>query len=192
MIIGNPLIFAIESNITRAYEQLGLRALGFFVIHVMGRCYGVKSPDATMLANSFDEVGERIAQRGLYNASFAMEANAGEIAVAVSRALYTDCNEGELFFGIPEPQFTGTVYSNHHLWAPDGDEAFDDGSYVLQFDVENRVRLIAFSRGADSLFDPASLHDAWLAADDFYGILQNWRDSFESEWTSLPKVPEDL
>jgi hypothetical protein len=61
MMIGNPGIFAIESEISRAYERLGLRALGFFVLHVGGRRYGVYEPEATMLANSFDDVQERIA-----------------------------------------------------------------------------------------------------------------------------------
>jgi hypothetical protein len=104
MIVGDPLIFAIESNSTQAYEQLGLRALGFFVVHVMGRSYGVKSPDATMLAISFDEVGRRFAERGRHNASFSTEPNGGEIANAIRRAIYTDHEEGELLFGM-SPQF---------------------------------------------------------------------------------------
>lgn len=61
MIIGNPSIFAIESTITRAYERQSLRALGFFVIHVRGHCYGVRSPDSTFLACSYDEVLRRLA-----------------------------------------------------------------------------------------------------------------------------------
>ena len=45
--------------------------------------------------------------------------------------------------------------------APDGDEAFDDGSYVLQFDVGDRVRLIAFKR-PDQLVDLASVRAVFL------------------------------
>jgi len=93
MIVGNPVLFAIESDVTQAYEKLSLRALGFFVIHVLGRRFGVKSPDATMLANSFDEVGKRIAERGRHNAPFAV-ADAGELANAVRRALYAE-SEGD-------------------------------------------------------------------------------------------------
>jgi immunity protein 42 of polymorphic toxin system len=37
MIVGNPSIFAIESQITKAYESLSMRALGFFVVHIGGR-----------------------------------------------------------------------------------------------------------------------------------------------------------
>src|SRR5882762_10341514 len=57
MTAGQTSIFAVESEITQAFERPSLRGLGFFVIHIMGRCYGIKYPDATMLANSFDEVG---------------------------------------------------------------------------------------------------------------------------------------
>ena len=48
MIVGDTQVFAIESEITEAYASLGLRALGFFVIHVGGSRYGVYDPNATM------------------------------------------------------------------------------------------------------------------------------------------------
>jgi hypothetical protein len=75
---------------------------------------------------------------------------------------------------------------------PDGDEAFDDRSYVLQFDVGDRVRLIAFRPMEGScLHDPATLRDVWLVANDFYRILQDWLDAFEAEWASMPKVSDE-
>ncbi len=36
------------------------------------------------------------------------------------------------------------VWDSKLMWAPDGDEAFDDGSYVLQIDSGSLVRLIGF------------------------------------------------
>jgi hypothetical protein len=189
MIVGNPDVFAIESGVTRAYERLSFRALGFFVIDVMGRSYGVREQDATMLACSFDEVGRRIARRGLHIPPFAMDSNAGDVAYAFRRANYDVSDATELLFGKPAAQFSDAICSSRLEWAPDGDEAFDDGSYVLHFEYENRVRLIAFKSTPDSTYDPASLRDVWLSQDNFYGILQNWRDHFEAEWESLPKVP---
>jgi hypothetical protein len=56
MLIGDPRSFAVESEISRAYLRLSSRALGYFVIHINGKSYGVKTADATMLAGSFDEV----------------------------------------------------------------------------------------------------------------------------------------
>jgi hypothetical protein len=185
MTVGDTSSFAIESEITRACERLSFRGLGFFVIHVAGQRYGIKSPGQTMLACSFDEVGRRINGRGTHQAPFA-EAAAIDIANAYTSAVYLDNNGNQTYFGMSEAQFTKTLYSNSLVWAPDGDEAFDDSSYVLQFDVGDRVRLIAFKR-PDSLVDPASMREIWLSSDTFYNALREWRDTFLAEWKSLPK-----
>jgi hypothetical protein len=100
MIIGDPSNFAIESEITLAYDEPGQMALGFFVLHIVGRCYGVRKSDATMLANAFDEVGTRIAQRGKHNPSFAKDSTAEDIAYSLRRAIYDESEKGELFFGM--------------------------------------------------------------------------------------------
>ncbi|HEV3416160.1 MAG TPA: hypothetical protein VG056_05085, partial [Pirellulales bacterium] len=81
--------------------------------------------------------------------------------------------------------------SNRIVWAPDGDEAFDDGSYVLQFDVRDDVRLIAFKSGGSDRHDPTALSDVRLPTDDFYLILQRWHDAFEAEWVSASKELDD-
>jgi hypothetical protein len=189
LIIGNPFVFAVESSIMQAYERLSFRALGFFVIYVGGRCYGKHELDSTMLACSYDEVERRIAKRGSHTAPFATESDAGKIADAFRNALYAE-NQRESHFGIPLADFRDMIRSKRIMWAPDGDEAFDDGSYVLQFDVQDRVRLIAFKSGEGYLIDPAVLSDVWLPAEDFYYVLQRWHDAFEGEWASMPKVSE--
>jgi hypothetical protein len=191
VIVGNPGVFAIESKIARAYERLSFRALGYFVIHLGGQVYGVQSPDATMLACSFDSVEKRIADRGRHTAPFASESNAGRIADAIRSALYGDHEASELLLDVPLAQLSELTYSNNIVWAPDGDEAFDDGSCVLQFDVNNDVRLVAFKSIGESIFhDPKSLIDVWLPAEDFYGLLGRWRDLFYAEWELMQKAPQ--
>jgi Immunity protein 42 len=185
MTVGDTSLFAIESEITRAFEKPSWRGLGFFVIHVGGQSYGIKSPGQSMLACSFDEVGARITGRGTHHAPFA-EAAAIEIANAYTSAIYLDNDGKEMYFGMSEAEFTKTLSSKSLVWAPDGDEAFDDGSYVLQFDVDDRVRLIAFKR-PESLVDPASVREVWLSSDTFYNALREWRDTFVAEWESLPR-----
>jgi hypothetical protein len=138
-----------------------------------------------MLAVSFDEVGKRISRRGKHTAPFAKE-TATDIASAFTSAVYLDHTENDTYFGMSETQFTEIINSKNLVWAPDGDEAFDDGSYVLQFDVDDRVRFIAFSR-SDRLVDPASVREAWLSVDSFYDVLRQWREHFVAEWESLPK-----
>jgi hypothetical protein len=157
MIVGNSSVFAIESAITRAYERPSLLALGFFAIHVGGSAFGVCATDATMLACSFDEARRRIDRRGTHTASFSTELDAGAIADAFRRGVYGG-DQDESYFGIPRKEFSELFYrSSHLMWAPDGDEAFDDGSYLLQFDVGDRVRLIAFKcHGGTPMIQPPS------------------------------------
>jgi Immunity protein 42 len=189
MIVGDPSLFAVESGISLAYERPSLRALGFFIIHVCGRTYGQCAPDSTMLACSFDAVETRIGDRGRHAAPFADEPDAGRIADAVRRALYDEGQEAGGLGGLARAELAEMVYARHLVWAPDGDEAFDDGSYVLQFDAEDRVRLIAFRCSEGYFHDPATLSDLWLPADEFYCTLQQWAVAFEDEWKSLPKIP---
>lgn len=192
MIVGNPDTFAIESEITLAYAPLNEMALGFFVVHVMGRCYGVRKPDATMLADPFNEVAKRIATRGSHNPAFPMTATAANVAYSFRRAIYDECEEGEVFFEMSVRQFTNVISSNRLEWTAYCDEAFDDSSYVLQFEDENHVRLVAFTGTPDFQYDPASLREVRLSPGAFYGILQEWHSRFKNEWSSWPKVSESI
>jgi Immunity protein 42 len=192
ILIGDKSVFAIESDITCAYESKHFKALGFFVVHVAGLCYGVHSPEAAMLGWAYGEVKERVVKRGTHVAPFATEANAGKIANAFRVAIYAANQDQEEFFGIPQPDFKRIVYDNNLNWDP-GDETFDDSSYVLQFDVGDRVRLIAFKLGPnkeDYHHDPTTLRDLWLSAQEFYGILEQWRKAFEAEWMAAKKISE--
>jgi len=77
------------------------------------------------------------------------------------------------------------------VWAPDGDKAFDDWSHVLQFDVGERVRLIAFKSSEQGYHHaPDTLADAWLEAEEFYRVLEEWRSAFVAEWKLAPKIKE--
>ena len=75
------------------------------------------------------------------------------------------------------------------MWAPDGDAAFDDGSRILHFDINGKVRLISFKCcGNECMHEFSDLVDAWLKPDEFYGILQGWHTAFIAEWSVLNKI----
>lgn len=189
MIIGDPTTFAIESGVTRFYDRLSFRALGYFLIHINGQCFGVRAPDATLPACSFQEVGRRLARRGSHITPFATEAG-GEIADACGIAIYADENEDKRALGTSQADLSKIFRSHHLKWAPDGDEAFDDGSFVLQSDAGDRVRLIGFKSEADYCHISATLADLWLDASVFYETLEQWRRSFLEEWEPAEKVTE--
>jgi hypothetical protein len=191
MMIGDSHVFAIESSITKVYEQLSLRALGYFVIFINGFCYGVHKPDATMLACSFDEVERRIRQRNRHIANFS-KMDADKIAYAFQNALYSNKQE-KSYFGITLTEFCKHFDrdANDLVWAPDGDEAFDDGSYILQFDVGDLVRLIAFKSEGYS-YDKTTLSEVWIESEKYYQLLQSWYEWFDAEWKRLLDIKHRL
>lgn len=186
MTIGNPDKLAIESDITRAIQtEDSVLPSGYFVIHVCGLRYGVRQPDATLLSCSVAEIDNRIGRRGNHAVPFASEP-AGRIADAYRDAICAPDQEQKQFFGRPHSEFENLIHSSYISWAPDGDEAFDDGSYVLQFDVGDKVRIIAF-RCAERGYhhDPLTLRDLWVGEEEFYGVLEQWRTAFTDAWALL-------
>jgi Immunity protein 42 len=188
LIIGDPQIFAIESEMSLAYESPSLRALGMFVIHVASKIYGVRARDASMLACSLSSVEKRISNRGQHIFQLLAQGDARKVAGAFSDALYMDMSGDKTYCGLTQEEFTDTAYSTGVVWAPDGDEAFDDGSMVVQFDVDDRVRLIAFHRDENGAVDAASVGDVWLKAELFYATLAEWRDKFLLAWSIHEKT----
>lgn len=180
--VGNTLNFAIESCITQALENLSQRALGYFVIHVGGNSYGVHAPEATLLACSLDAVQRRIVRRGMHHMSFGADANALNVAEAVLAVTYDDVSPDTVFFGMLSDEFRHALISSEIVWAPDGDAAFDDGGHVLQFDVGDQVRLIAFINPTHRDDVASSLTEVWIGAEEFYGCLDQWQCQFQVEW----------
>jgi len=63
-------------------------------------------------------------------------------------------------------------------WAPDGDEAFDDGSNVIIFDIGAHVRLVGF-RMTDDAESVVDVHESAVPEAEFYDLLIEWRNRFE-------------
>lgn len=190
MIVGDKERFAIESGVSQFYSRLSFRALGFFVVYIGSFQYGVQKSDATMLACSFESVGDRIRSRGQHIAPFGATATADQIAQAFRAAFYSS-NEKRNFVNsgidslVSYDSFREFVLSKSLQFAPDGDAAFDDGSYILHFDIDDKVRLIAFKATQEGApYDPTSLKDVWLDNEEFYNVLRQWHRQFESEWKS--------
>lgn len=183
MIVGDCCVFAIESKITEAVERLSQLALGFFVIHVGRHAFGVRKPDASMLGCSFGEVEHRLQRRGTHLLPMLADVAAVDVAAAYLDAIYRDHPRTD-YFGLSQHQFTDALYSSGSIWAPDGDEAFDDGSHILQFDVGSRVRIVAFinTKSPDDL--AGTISEQWMEADLFYAIISGWKTLFAIERSS--------
>lgn len=182
MLVGNKSVFAIESATNTYDSERGVLGVGYFLLYLDGFRYGVMSQDATALANSFDHVALRIENRGKHVAPFASDGDPKKIAQSFREALYSDEEPSTHYFGIPESEFSELFHKNNLIMAPDGDEAFDDSSYVLQFDVGNKVRVIGFQCKDSELPSSDTLRDIWMDADDFYATLEEWKCGFYADW----------
>lgn len=182
-VVGDRTSFAIESAITQAFPNLAQRALGYFVIHIQGKAYGVQEPDASMLGCSFDAVNDRLRRRGSHQVPFLSTIDASLIAEAYLDAWYRQTARVD-YFGLPAADFTEILYGNAIVWAPDGDEAFDDGSHILQFDVGNKVRLIAFAHAESPEDVGGTVVEEWLDDEVFYSVLSRWSEQFAAEWAN--------
>jgi hypothetical protein len=194
MIVGNPNLFAIESEIVVAFERRLFLAYGSFVVHIGGRLYGDKDPKETpLLSNALREVEFHLAERGCHRAPFASEPDAGRIANAFQdchrNPIWASDEEKEWFCGFTQAEFLDLTRTHHCEWGDFDHIILSDVSVILQFDVGDRVRLIAFRAiEEDWHHDPATLANVWLDADEFYHILREWRDAFEAEWAAAPKI----
>ena len=179
MLLGNTAEFAIESHIEVAYERRGALALGYFLLHLRNCQFGVKAQDATLLACSYDEVARRFSRQGQHVASELSSVSAKNLAQAYVNAAYAGLS-GEL-----ETALMTVATARRLVWAPDGDEAFDDGSHVLQFDVSDQVRLIGF-RNVD--YTVSDVCELWMRAETFYTLLSDWTVAFDKEWQQRTKI----
>lgn len=180
MIIGDASIFAIDSSVTAVYSVSDMKVLGSFCFHVAGKSYGVQHPQATMLACSVDAIQARIARRGAHLSSFSSRsaAHVARLYLAGLYGVHYDTEEG---LRTEAQSFAQESQLAQWVMAPDGDEAFDDGSHVLQFDLRNKVRLIAFRNedGLDAMLD--SISEVEMEEERFYSLLRDWDNAFRSE-----------
>ncbi len=186
MLIGDTSMFAVESGLTVAWESRRWRGAGWFILHVGGREYGLRRNDAASLGCHLLNLKEQIARRGIHVAPFAEEPDAHKIAFAFRHSVYAE-ESHDIYLGLPALELSRISSSSDLLGLTNGQEAFDDGSEVLQFDIGGRVRLIAYTSRKGWAHDPETLRDTWLPADAFYGVLQRWVNAFESEWSAMPK-----
>lgn len=183
LLIGDKGIFAIESEVNKFFDSKSQIGLGYFNIYVSGLRYGVREYNATILGNSYYAVQERFKDRGHHDASFAASASAQDLAQAYLDVVYWGRGNPSQIAGHPIEEFSRILYESKLIWAPDGDAAFDDGSHVLQFDVDEDVRLIAMKQISEGQnFTIRELSDITLKADKYYDILREWFIEFSEFW----------
>jgi hypothetical protein len=169
---GDPSLFALETGISSFYAEDGQQALGYMVMHVSGQSFGVRGPNATLLACSLDALEQRILKRGMHVLDIFEGRNARYIAESTHRAIYGDEDSADEELG-------KVIVDRNLLMAPDGDEAFDDGSHVLQVDMTDGSVMITAYRNLENADDrSASAVSITIDADYFYSTCTDHVEKF--------------
>lgn len=166
MLFGDRSTFAIDCEITS--RRPPHQALGKFVVYLAGRRFGVDEPEASMLANSIDAIEDRLRNRGLHQCRSLTSIPAVSIANAYLSETYLDVDAA------------ASVDWRPVVWAPDGDEAFDDGSHILQLDAGPSVRLIGFQNTGDALA-AEDIVELTILPDAFYSVLAQCADWYRGQ-----------
>lgn len=176
--VGNSERFAIETHVEMVVPKASQLALGYFAIHINGTVYGVREPDATLLACSYDLICSRLGRRGMHLSQLATNYPAEELVRCIQLAIYEECPPGQCLLGMSPSQLLDELTINELILAPDGDEAFDDGSNIIQFDVGERVRIVGFKNWPDEKSQIGSISEIYMPTAEFYEILECWREEF--------------
>lgn len=181
--VGDESKFSIEYGVSKFYKNLSQRALGYFNISINGVRFGVHSPNATLLACSLDAIERRLMRKGGHCIDAFATSEALKMAEAVLGILYDEKDPHAKFFNMSFDEFRDILIGSEALWAPDGDAAFDDGGHVLQVDVGDKVRLVAFINTASRIDVASSLVDFWMDGKIFYDYLDKIKNQFLNDWS---------
>lgn len=193
MIVGDPAVFAIESSIAEAYEEPNRQAIGTLVIHVAGRCFGVRDPQAVFLTFPLQWVRSTIRHRGKHRADIDPTIPLAAMFEAVMSIWLAKDREKRTHFGLTANELSDRLFSSGVLWVPNSGTNMSDHTHCLLFDCGDRTRVIAFKY--PFLDEPTfaevwqSAAEAWLSADTFYGILATWLGRYEDERSAKTKRP---
>lgn len=187
MILGDSQVFGLELRVSELFERASFVALGCYRVHVDGVAFGVDDDEASLLACSYQSLDARLRCRGRHVFEPAREYSGAEIAAAYTDAVYSDRDPDDVELGLPLRALGPTFHERRLVLAPDGDQVFDDSSRILHFDLEERVRLVAYrSVSCNSADGTRDLVDVELDAELFYGTLDQWlqhlRALREKEW----------
>jgi hypothetical protein len=186
-IFGNPDQFAFEFGIFQAFNSASIPANGHAIIHVNGMSYGRDDPEASSLGYIYGDVEYRLSCPGGRVIRQWDGASAEQIARSYVAAFHT--SEGEnTELHLSRDEFIALVNKQRLGWASSGEEAWDDGSVVLQFDVGTRVRLVAFKTDyVDSKTTYHTFTERYVESAEFYQVLSEWKAAFDAEWNRQHK-----
>lgn len=190
MIIGNPEVFALESEQTDLFEGGPWLSNGTFFLHIAGRRFGSDNRGNTNMSIVLWEIERRLNDRGEHNLDHLGAMDAATLASIFEDVVYRMEPQQQYEF-MSASELGDALYTAGINWSYGMGEAFDDGSRILQTDVGDQVCVVGYrvDHANELGYQPDSLREQWLSSDEFYGLLEEWRQAFLREYDALPKRP---
>ncbi len=175
MLFGNKEKFAIEFEVKEIYHDKRFIGDGFFVVYIDGFMYGRKEDDAT----SFGCIRSTLKYFDVLQSPSKNPFNKYECYELCDKFYDTAYRmerrykEEEIKDFIKEAEITYDKRENCLLdyWTP-MEEAFDDGSFVLQLNEGDSVRLLGFKTSDDETYNIENVHGAIIQKEKFSSIIQ--------------------
>ncbi|MDM9619343.1 Imm42 family immunity protein [Rhizobium sp. S96] len=179
MIVGDPERFALEFEISTAYPDQHFLALGLFVVHVGGKGYGVRAPDATTFGNAVDGVKTLLQNPIEPTNPILAGMSAANLAELYLDAFYRDCPEN---IRDDERDQTAELFLSPRCEWPNFDREFDDGSHILILAFHDCIRLVAFMNDD---YQVADLSEQPVRLVEFQDVLRAWLSAFDMQRQSV-------
>lgn len=181
MLFGDKSKFGLEIEVNEIYgnEFIGD---GFFVVYIDNICYGKRDKYATTFVSIVNDL--LIFYSNLKNTNTGLENySKEEIAICFYCQGYSDANLSKYKYELLE--------KTKYLYAWNPDEAFDDGSWVMHFDDDEKTRIIGFKScmldDVNSKVIENSVHEITIPRKDFRMIVYDAYKFLKSYGSSYSK-----
>jgi hypothetical protein len=168
--------FAVRTSIDSILDSRSFLAIGSHQYRFGQQWYGLAAEYAAVLGCSFNCIVDRFRNRGKHVVPMLDTHSAESIAQNWVQYVYAKPPDlqtsAELDY---RNRYLEGVYERGAQMAPDGSEAFDDGSLIFQFDIGAKVRLVACRFGiAPEPYRAVDISEVTLYSDEFYDVLGAW------------------
>lgn len=180
MLFGDKKVFGIEFEVKELYHNKSFIGDGFFVVYIDGFMYGIREDDASSfgailwtlkescssfihMKNPFNNFEDFEICDKFYDANYRSENRYPEKTKMDYDCTYLvkpGCDERD-----------GNLANRFLIYWAQMEEAFDDGSFILQINEEKYIRILGFKASAN--YDVENVHSAKVPIEDFFSTLQS-------------------
>lgn len=181
MLIGSIKRFAIEYTIREFYEN-NFIGDGKFLVYINGIPYGQNRDDSTTFSCIIPELGKRIITRKITD-KILRENGHAEIAHNYYDCFFAD-EPKTTYFGLSKKDFEKVIIENNCSW--NGmDEAFDDGSFILQINMNSTTtKLIGFKAISCFPVEIEKISTIEISVDVFNTTIQQFIESLKTDFVN--------